>query len=85
MSVAVLLDNFVTASTVMENAQRDRKLQERKALTQFQNPLQPLILRLADRSAGMPECPAMLELCTSCCGIGLAELVFNVGSQSQGH
>ncbi len=50
VSVAVLLDNFVTASTVMENAQRDRKQQERKALTQFQNPLQPLILRLANRS-----------------------------------
>jgi hypothetical protein len=50
VSVAVLLDNFVTASTKMENELRDRKLQERKALTQFQNPLQPLILRLADRS-----------------------------------
>ncbi len=50
VSVAVLLDNFVTASTLMENELRDRKLQERKALTQFQNPLQPLILRLADRS-----------------------------------
>jgi hypothetical protein len=51
VSVAVLLDNFVTASTMMEKEQLDRKQQERKALTQFQNPLQPLILRLADRFA----------------------------------
>ena len=50
--MAVLLDNFVTASTIMENEHRDRKLQEHKALTKFQNPLQPLILRLADRFAG---------------------------------
>jgi hypothetical protein len=47
--VAVLLDNFVTASTLMENEANASKLQERKALSQFQNPLQPLILRLADR------------------------------------
>ncbi len=47
--MAVLLDNFVTASTMMENEANASKLQERKALSQFQNPLQPLILRLADR------------------------------------
>jgi hypothetical protein len=51
VSVAVLLDNFVTASTLMENQENASKLQERKAFSQFQNPLQPLILRLADRYA----------------------------------
>jgi hypothetical protein len=33
----------------MENEANASKLQERKARSQFQNPLQPLILRLADR------------------------------------
>jgi hypothetical protein len=49
--VAVLLDNFVTASALMENNLRELQLQERKALSQFQNPLQPLVFRLANRSA----------------------------------
>ncbi len=49
VSVAVLLDNFVTASTVMDNEARDQLLRERKSLSKFQNPLEPLILRLASR------------------------------------
>jgi hypothetical protein len=47
--VAVLLDNFVTASTLMENEARDQQLRERKSLSQFKNPLEPLVLRLASR------------------------------------
>ncbi len=49
--MAVLLDNFVTASALMENNLRELQLQERKALSQFQNPLQPLVFRLANRSS----------------------------------
>ena len=47
--MAVLLDNFVTASTLMENEARNHQLRERKSLSQFKNPLEPLILRLASR------------------------------------
>jgi hypothetical protein len=54
VSVAVLLDNFVTASTVMENEARDQLLRERKSLSQFKNPLEPLILRLASRCRAGP-------------------------------
>ncbi len=61
--MAVLLDNFVTASTVMENEANASKLQERKALSQFQNPLQPLILRLADRFATLADSDAMPTAC----------------------
>ena len=50
VSMAVLLDNFVTASNVMDETARELQLQERKALSQFQNPLQPLFFRLANRS-----------------------------------
>ncbi len=49
--MAVLLDNFITASTLMDNEARDKLLRERKSLSQFKNPLEPLILRLASRSS----------------------------------
>ena len=52
--MAVLLDNFVTASSLMENEARDQLLRERKSLSQFKNPLEPLILRLASRPAAPP-------------------------------
>ena len=53
VSVAVLLDNFVTASDLMNTQERDRKLHERKSLSLFKNPLEPLILRLASRHAAI--------------------------------
>ncbi len=55
-SMAVLLDNFVTASNMMDDKQRELELQERKALSQFQNPLQPLFFRLASRLAAADLC-----------------------------
>ncbi len=54
VSVAVLLDNFVTASNEMNTVERDCILRERKSLSLFKNPLEPLVLRLASRRA--PTC-----------------------------
>ncbi len=47
VSVAVLLDNFVTVSMRMDNDEKKKASQEKKAASQFQNPLEPLIKRLA--------------------------------------
>ena len=48
VSVAVLLDNFVTVSMRMENDEKERAAIEKKASSQFQNPLEPLIAKLAN-------------------------------------
>ncbi len=48
VSVAVLLDNFVTVSMRMENEDKRKASKEKKAASQFQNPLEPLIARLAN-------------------------------------
>ncbi len=48
VSVAVLLDNFVTVSMRMENEEKRKASKERKAASQFQNPLEPLIKKLAN-------------------------------------
>jgi hypothetical protein len=48
VSVAVLLDNFVTVSMRMENDDKIKEMQEKKASSQFQNPLAPLIAKLAN-------------------------------------
>ncbi len=69
--MAVLLDNFVTASTLMENEARDQQLRERKSLSQFKNPLEPLVLRLASR------CIANLD---SCLGSSLQHTLAVAGS-----
>ncbi len=47
VSVAVLLDNFVTVSMRMDNEDKRKASKERKAASQFQNPLEPLIKKLA--------------------------------------
>ena len=47
VSVAVLLDNFVTVSMRMENEDKEKASKEKKASSQFQNPLEPLIAKLA--------------------------------------
>jgi hypothetical protein len=48
VSVAVLLDNFVTVSMRMENDDKAKALKEKKAFSQFRNPLEPLIAKLAN-------------------------------------
>ena len=48
VSVAVLLDNFVTVSMRMENDEKQKASMEKKAASQFQNPLEPLIAKLAN-------------------------------------
>ena len=48
VSVAVLLDNFVTVSMRMENDEKRKVSKEKKAASQFQNPLEPLIKKLAN-------------------------------------
>ena len=48
VSVAVLLDNFVTVSMRMESAEKTKASKERKAASQFQNPLEPLVRKLAN-------------------------------------
>jgi hypothetical protein len=48
VSVAVLLDNFVTVSMRMENDEKQQASMEKKAASQFQNPLEPLIVKLAN-------------------------------------
>jgi hypothetical protein len=48
VSVAVLLDNFVTVSMRMENDDKKKVAKEKKASSQFQNPLEPLIAKLAN-------------------------------------
>ena len=46
--MAVLLDNFVTVSMRMENDDKKKVAKEKKASSQFQNPLEPLIAKLAN-------------------------------------
>ena len=48
VSVAVLLDNFVSVSMRMETNEKKRSAMEKKAARQFQNPLEPLIKKLAN-------------------------------------
>ena len=48
VSVAVLLDNFVTVSLRMESDEKQKASKEKKAASQFQNPLEPLIAKLAN-------------------------------------
>ncbi len=48
VSVAVLLDNFVTVSMRMENEDKESASREKKAARHFQNPLEPLIAKLAN-------------------------------------
>ncbi len=48
VSVAVLLDNFVTVSMRMENEDKKKVAMEKKSARQFQNPLEPLIKKLAN-------------------------------------
>jgi hypothetical protein len=43
--LAVLLDNFVTASARLEAKEALKISMEKKALRQFKNPLEPLVAR----------------------------------------
>jgi hypothetical protein len=47
VSVAVLLDNFVSVSMRMENEEKKRAAKQVKASSHFQSPLEPLVARLA--------------------------------------
>ncbi len=47
VSVAVLLDNFVSVSMRMENEEKKRAAREVKASSHFQSPLEPLVAKLA--------------------------------------
>ena len=48
VSVAVLLDNFVSVSMRMENDEKKRAAKEIKASSQFQSPLEPLVAKLSN-------------------------------------
>jgi hypothetical protein len=48
VSVAVLLDNFVSVSMRMENDEKMRAAKEMKASSQFQSPLEPLVAKLSN-------------------------------------
>ena len=47
MSVAVLLENFVAASRRMEEEEAAEKAAVRKMMSQFKNPMEPLLAKLA--------------------------------------
>jgi hypothetical protein len=47
ISVAVLLDNFVSVALKMESDEKKRMINEKRASSQFKNPLEPLIAKLA--------------------------------------
>jgi hypothetical protein len=47
ISVAVLLDNFVTVAMKVESDEKKRMVHEKRAASQFKNPLEPLIAKLA--------------------------------------
>ena len=47
MSVAVLLENFVAASRRMEEEEATEKAAVRKMMSQFKNPMEPLLAKLA--------------------------------------
>ncbi len=45
--MAVLLDNFLSASNEMKKEERAKQLQESKSQKHLKNPLDPLLLKLA--------------------------------------
>jgi hypothetical protein len=45
VSLAVLLDNFVSSSARLKAHEAQQKIAEKKALRQFKNPLEPLVAR----------------------------------------
>ncbi len=47
VSVAVLIENFVAASRRMEEEEEAERIKERKMLSDFKNPLEPLLAKLA--------------------------------------
>ena len=47
VSVAVLLENFVAASRRMEEEEKLRHAGQRKTLSEFKNPMEPLLAKLA--------------------------------------
>ena len=47
VSVAVLLENFVAASRRMEEDEKAERIRERSILSEFKNPLEPLLAKLA--------------------------------------
>ncbi len=47
VSIAVLLDNFLTASNELKTAERVKAIQQNQAQKLVKNPLDPLLLKLA--------------------------------------
>ncbi len=74
VSVAVLLDNFVTVSMRMENDEKQKASKERKVASQFQNPLEPLIAKLAneytDNENLSTKIKALFKVCKALCSSG---------------
>ncbi len=75
VSVAVLLDNFVTVSMRMENDEKERAAIEKKASSQFRNPLEPLIGKLAndytDNASLSTKLASLFQARCCCCLFGL--------------
>ncbi len=61
VSVAVLLDNFVMVSMRMENDVKKKAAMDKKAASQFQNPLEPLIKKLANEYTDNASLTAKLK------------------------
>ena len=69
VSVAVLLDNFVTVSMRMENEDQKKASMERKAASQFQNPLEPLIAKLANEYTSNENLSAKIKALFQVCRV----------------
>jgi hypothetical protein len=67
VSVAVLLDNFVTVSMRMENDEKQKASKEKKASSQFQNPLEPLIAKLANEYTNYEDLSSKIKALFKVC------------------
>jgi hypothetical protein len=60
VSVAVLLDNFVSVSMRMEADDKLQAAREKRASSQFQSPLEPLVAKLANEYTDGPSLTSKL-------------------------
>ncbi len=62
VSVAVLLDNFVTVTSKLENEDKMNLISEKKSLSHFKNPLEPLIAKLAQEYTDSTDLTSKLNV-----------------------
>ena len=61
VSIAVLLDNFLTASNEMKMAERAKAIEQNQAQKLVKNPLDPLLLKLAKEYANDEALSTILQ------------------------